>query len=132
MKLEAKHYRAILLLASNKSIKQVAKEMGCTEILIGKWKTDSDFRDALQQAHSRIYSDALNKLGNTALKAVDRLEEIIDDPETPVGYKLRAIDICLTHGEKIRNYQLESRLEKLEQLTLNEIPEVNLLNGNIN
>ncbi|MEM1003152.1 MAG: hypothetical protein AAGH46_10935 [Bacteroidota bacterium] len=75
----------------------------------------------MQQAFSRIYDEAINKLASIALVAAEELEKIVVCADVPLKHKLQAISLVLTHGEKAKNYQLENRLERLEELALNEV-----------
>ena len=123
MQLEVQHHKAIFLLISGKTNKAVAEEMGIKDSVLNRWKSDPDFNEALQVAFSRVYDDAINKLTTVAMSAVEELEKIVVCVDVPLKHKLHAISLVLTHGEKVKNYQLENRLQRLEQLTLNEVVE---------
>lgn len=123
MQLEVQHHKAIFLLISGKTNKAVAEEMGIKDSVLNRWKTDPDFNEALQVAFSRVYDDAINKLTTVAMVAVEELEKIVVCLDVPLKHKLQAISLVLTHGEKAKNYQLENRLQRLENLTLNEVNE---------
>lgn len=121
MKLEVQHHKAIFLLISGKTNKAVAEEMGIKDSVLNRWKTDPDFNEALQVAFSQVYDDAINKLTTVAMAAVEELEKIVVCVDVPLKHKLQAISLVLTHGEKAKNYQLENRLQRLEELALNEV-----------
>lgn len=121
MQLEVQHHKAIFLLISGKTNKAVAEEMGIKDSVLNRWKTDPDFNEALQIAFSQVYDDAINKLTTVAMTAVEELEKIVVCVDVPLKHKLQAISLVLTHGEKAKNYQLENRLQRLEELALNEV-----------
>lgn len=121
MILQAIHYEAIQLIVSGKQKSLIAKQIKVHPGTIYKWEQDEDFQLALQKTFSNIYGESINKLASTALRAAQELEDIICDAEAPTKYKLQAISLVLTHGEKVKNYQLETRLEQLEKLSLNEV-----------
>ncbi len=121
MRLDAKHQTAILLFVAGKSQREIAKKLKVSQATVSYWRNDFDFNHALQQAFSYAYDDAINKLASISLKAVDELEVLISSEDTPTKYKLQAISLILTHGEKAKQYQLEHRLQRLEELAFNEV-----------
>lgn len=124
MELNQQHYQAIFLLVTGRTAKQAALELELNAHTITRWKQDPDFNLALQEAHSRVYDDAINKLTTIAGKCAEYLELVMDDPDVPTRTKLQAISIVLTHGAKAREYNMNRRLEKLERLALNQIENV--------
>ena len=121
MKLESHHYQAIFLLVAGKDNAHVARKLGVHKSQITRWRHDEGFNLALQRAYSQVYDDALNKLATVAIKAADYLEKVIDDPDAPTRVKLQAISLVLSHGQKIKDFQLAARLEKLEELAFEEV-----------
>lgn len=121
MRLTDKHRTAILMMVSGKNLNEISKAINVSQPAISQWKNDFDFNHELQIAFSHCYKDAINRIAKISTRAVDELEKIICDAETPMKFRLQAISIALNHGEKAINYQLEHRLEKLENLALNEV-----------
>ncbi|MEM9927264.1 MAG: helix-turn-helix domain-containing protein [Cyanobacteria bacterium P01_D01_bin.50] len=131
MRLERKHKAAIVLMVAGKSQREIAKQLDVSQATISIWRNDFDFNHALQQAFSNAYDDAINKLAAISKKAVDELDVLISSEETPIKFKLQAISLILTHGEKAKQYQLEHRLQRLEELAFNEVEDETIINSEI-
>ncbi|MEM7555272.1 MAG: hypothetical protein AAF378_14450 [Cyanobacteria bacterium P01_A01_bin.84] len=114
--LEPIHFQAIFQLIAGKTTKQISKEINKPIETINEWCKQPLFKNALQDAWAKTYDDAINKLAGVAISAVNELECIIMGSDVSVANKLRAIEITLRHGEKIKDYQLQRRVEVLEQL----------------
>lgn len=131
MRLEAKHKAAILLFVAGNSQREIARRLEVSQGTVSYWRNDFDFNHALQQAFSYAYDDAINKLAAISLKAVEELDVLISSEDTPTKFKLQAISLILTHGEKAKQYQLEHRLQRLEELTFNEVEDGKTIDGEI-
>lgn len=131
MRLDARHKAAIVLIVAGKSQREIGKQLEVSQATISFWRNDFDFNHALQQAFSNAYDDAINKLAAISKKAVDELENIVLSEDTPIRYRLQAISLILTHGEKAKQYQLEHRFETLEKLVLDGIENGETINNEV-
>jgi len=90
MKLSPQHRRAISLLAQGMSNKAAAEELGLAPETVSRWKSDFDFKAALNellQENQRAQQERLRALSSTALTTI---ETIMTDSTTPAKDRLTA------------------------------------------
>ncbi len=114
-RLEPKHYKAITLLIAGHTTDEIAKSTGVGKKSIEAWKRHPEFNKIYRQALSQSFDEGMAKLLLGIDKAVEKLIEIIDDPDVGSRTRLTAINVLLTHASKVKDSTIESRVEELEQ-----------------
>lgn len=107
---------ALCSLAAGRSIKETAEITGVTQRTIDRWKQLPNFKKLLQDAVIQTYNFAISELCLGAKESAIKLREIINNEETPVRLKIKAIEILLLNASKAKEAILEYRLEKVEKL----------------
>ena len=90
MKLTTQHTRAIELLALGETGRSTAQKLGVSEETVSRWKSDFDFMAALNsllQDNKEAVQARLRSLSDVALQTI---ESVMRDPETPAKEKLSA------------------------------------------
>ena len=109
--------RAIKALLEYRTIDQAAEAIGVNERTIYRWLDDATFRLEL----SRVEGRSLDRLSRRLLilgdRAIDAIEDIIDDPDQPGNTNKRlAAALILDQTMKLRELRnIESRLSDLEK-----------------
>src|SRR5690349_3689153 len=76
--LTGKQKQAALCLARSLTISKTAKEVGCSDITIERWKRRPEFMAAVHKAEDDLYSDQLRALKKTAGAAIACLVRNLD------------------------------------------------------
>lgn len=105
---------ALVLLAAGYTDEEVAEKTVVDRKTIGRWKKSPEFERLLKGAQLKLIDSALAELIKGAREAVKVLNDIITDPDVPSRTKVSAIAVLLTHIVKMREIDLEERLERLE------------------
>ncbi len=113
---EIKQHLAIVYLVSGKSTKDTAKVLDISESIIEKWRCKEDFKQKLREAIKEIYSAAIAKMSTTAVECAEELSRIATDSEVSDRVKISAIQLIFSQLEKARNWELEARLENIENI----------------
>jgi len=114
--LPLKQYLAVAFLASGNSTAETAKALNISESSVEKWRCKEDFKKALREASKGIYDAAIAKLSFKAVECADELSRIATDSEVPDRVKISAIQLVFSQLEKARNWELEARLETIENI----------------
>lgn len=117
--LTAKQLKAIVALAHGDSIDNAALKAGCNEKSIDGWLKVPEFKQALRNAISEIYESAIAESVRHSTSAIKVLARIIDDEEAPNRDKIAAARELLANASKWRDWQLEERISRLEELLRN-------------
>lgn len=117
--LSAKQLKVIVLLASGESIDKAAAKASCNEKTIDGWLKLPEFKQALRDAISEIYESAIAESVRHSTFAIKVLAKIIDDEEAPNRDKIAAARELLANASKWRDWQLEERISRLEELLKN-------------
>lgn len=109
-----KQVRAAVLLATGKSVRDVAGEIGAGERTIFSWMADEGFRTLVGENRDRMLSEALGRLSEGASEAADTLRALLSDSASNV--RLRAAVALLDSLLKVREYgDMAERLAELER-----------------
>lgn len=111
--------QALCLLAAGYSAEEIAKSLGVSRRTIDNWKKLPNFKKLLRKAIAATYEAAIAELICGSREAAIELKTIISDPETPRAVKVRAISVLLGTAAKIKDLELEERLEYLESFIEN-------------
>jgi len=112
--LTIKQTKALEFLILGYSIDEAARLSSCSENSIDKWLKQKPFSDALRFAKKTSFDVASRRLSNAFIKSVTVLEELMLDPETNTGYRIKCCDLILQNSLKV--VELDSMSERLELL----------------
>jgi len=112
--LTVKQTKALEFLILGYSIDEAARLSSCSENSIDKWLKQKPFSDALRFAKKTSFDVASRRLSNAFIKSVTVLEELMLDPETNTGYRIKCADLILQNSLKV--VELDSMSERLELL----------------
>lgn len=115
-KLGRKQEAVILALLETNTIAEAAQQTGLSESTIQRWMQLPQFRKAYRQAKRDMVEGATKKLLRTMGAAAIKLEKIMNDPSTPVGWQVSAATRILDRGRWAHeNDDLAERIEALEE-----------------
>ena len=104
------------LLACNNLI-EAAKRAGVSESTIKRRLKDEDFLSALYEAESRYLEATIARLARIQNVALDKLEGLLLDPNTPSTVLLGSIRATFDINLKLRELRnFEKRIENLEKV----------------
>lgn len=107
---------AIVNLLTQPTITDAAQNTGVNERTLYRWMKEEEFREKYDNARKQMVNQALVYLQSLTGKATKKLEEIIDDNNTPANVKVSAIRTVLDNVVKIKELQeIEQELENLKQ-----------------
>ena len=102
-----------ILVAGGSSIKDAAAEVGASERQGYRLSSSSEFRRRVSELRLTINDQAVGKLSNRAVRAVDTLSDLLDHDEAAV--RLNAAKTILTMMPRISEHvELRHRLDLLE------------------
>lgn len=105
MKLNEKQHAAITLLALGKTGKEVAEELSVTPKTITTWRTDPEFRAAINQCLKEYREVQSRRFSSLCDKAITTIEESIDNstlkPEDKLKAAFKILELCKVSPEKI-------------------------------
>jgi hypothetical protein len=101
--LTALQERAIQALLAGASVREAAKNVHVGRTTLYRWLSNSAFRAAYHEARERSRAWTVNRLQNLTAKAIQALEQILDDREAPTVAKIEAaravLDFALSGKE---------------------------------
>ncbi|MBA3356994.1 MAG: hypothetical protein H0U18_13860 [Pyrinomonadaceae bacterium] len=116
-KLSALQQRAIELLLTGLPTIRVCEVLDITEITIWRWKRQPDFITTYREAKREISARTREMLQEAATKAVTRLFELMEDPETPASIRFASARTILEmHFKGIEVEDIQTSIEELKQL----------------
>ena len=119
-RLEGKHFKAILMLVAGDSTEEITKATGASRKALEGWKRDPEFNRIYQQALSQCFDAGMSKFVQGVDRAVDKILQIIDDPDVSSRTKLAACMFLITHSNKLVDKNLQLRLEDIEESLEND------------
>lgn len=114
--MDIRQHTAILHLATGASNKEAAAAAGISLSCLDKWKQNKDFQVLLSEAIQKIYLVGVAELAKGALESARELRRIAGDPDASDRVKISAITVLFGQLEKSRAWDLEQRLERLEEV----------------
>lgn len=114
-KLGGRHYKAILMLASGENREAIMEATGISVKTLERWKRDPEFQKFYEIALKQCFDSGMAKLVQGVDKAIDRILQIIDDPDVASRTKLAASMFLIGHATKLIDTNLQSRLEDIEE-----------------
>jgi hypothetical protein len=112
--LTPKQYLALTRLASGSTNKEAAEAAGVALRTIEGWKTKPEFQKLLKTAVNMMLDAALAELVSGSQLAAKQLVQIISDPDTPSRTKVTAISVLFDTAVKVKQWNLEDRLARVE------------------
>lgn len=112
----SKQQLALIRLACGDSNAAAASAAGVSLSCLEKWKQKPGFQKLLRNAVAEIFDSAIAELVSGSRDAAIELKRIINDPNTGDRTKIAAIQCLLGAAEKCKRWQLEARLERVEEL----------------
>lgn len=113
--LSTKQSKAIAALLSERSIDAAAKAAGIGQTTMHRWLNDDLFVAALRQAEAGLLDAATRRLLALQGDAIDALQNVLQDGDTPPGTRVQAARVVLEAMLKLRDsWQVEQRLTMLE------------------
>ena len=105
--------KAVLALVEYGSVSRAAAECKLSRQTLYRWLKEPLFASALKEASSEQVSELSRRLTAITLKAVDRLERLLDSDSEQ--QRRLAADSVLTHALRLRELvELEERITNLE------------------
>jgi len=105
------------LLLDGKPSVRVAEELSITQTTIWRWKQQTEFTVAYREAKREISARTREMLQEVATKAVTRLFELMEDPETPASIRFASARTILEmHFKGIEVEDIQTSVEELKQL----------------
>lgn len=112
------HTAIALLMAGNTRI-EIAETLQIPIRTLDRWIASPGFRNTQKEAAITVFEQSLTVIAALTTKAVFELERILEDDDVPARVKLTAIGLILDNATKLKSYELEQRLEQIEN-TLND------------
>jgi len=109
-------YQALTLLAAGYSNQEAAVATGVAIRTIERWKKKPDFQKLLREAVTKSFDAAIAELVSGSREAAKELKQIISSPDTGDRIKVTAISVLFANAIKVRDWSLEERLERIENL----------------
>jgi len=115
MAANGKSERLAVLLASGRSIKDAAAEIGCGTRTAYRHASTPRVRQRVAELRSAITAEAVGRLTTAATTAVDTLTELLDGDFEPSVRLQAAKSILASLGPISELSELRQRLDELEQ-----------------
>ena len=98
MKISLKQHRAIPLLASGKTCREVAAELDVTPQTISEWKRQPAFVAEINKLRKEVIDAARAKLQQSTTEAVDELLKLMHEAPNPETRRRAAVDVLRIGG----------------------------------
>ncbi|KAB8316131.1 hypothetical protein SD81_028530 [Tolypothrix campylonemoides VB511288] len=125
MEISPRRSLVLCMLLAGHSNEQIAKALGMSVGGIERIKRDKNFKQCLREAVLEIHSRAVGELSAGAIAAATRLRGILENQDTSNYHVILAARLLFDVIESARRWELEARLEKVEEL-------LKLQNGDVN
>lgn len=115
-KLERKKEIALSALITAPTVQQAATIAGISEPTLWRWLKDEDFQKEFKALKREVVAISVTKLQKSSTTAVETLQSIMKDTESPAGARVSAARTVLEMTLKVTELeQVISRLEALEK-----------------
>lgn len=119
-KLTKNKEKFLIALMESNSISEACKKAGISTVTGHNYLNDPDFKALYNQTRRDTFQMATNKLQQSAVQAVDVLNSVMLDEETPASSRVQSARAVLENAYKAYEQDdIKQRLEQLEEL-LNE------------
>lgn len=107
---------AVQSLAAGQSVTQTAVSTGVSRESVYRWLDNPTFTRAIDEAQDDAIATISRRLTVLGVDALNVLRDVLADPHTPAGAKIRAADIVLAKLLTVREIvDIERRLTALER-----------------
>jgi hypothetical protein len=114
-KLTRKKEQAIVALLSHGSIPEAARATGIAAVTLWRWLQLDGFRDEYQKARRDAVGRAIDQVQRAAAGAVQTLEGVMSDEQTPASARVSAAKTVLDSALKaVELEDVQGRLQALE------------------
>lgn len=123
--------QVVMLIASGKSVREIAHKTGLSEGTVNRWKQQPEIASAVNEILRSNHKVFKERLQNLAIKAIEVLEAVIDDPDAPLQDKTyAAVKVLEISGLADSDRVSESKLsvnpkpdkESISETSLNSYP----------
>jgi len=120
MELEPKKSSAITALLEYRTIEEASISVEISSRTLYRWMNEPSFQMELRNAETELVDTAMRRLLRIAIKAVDALENIIDNPDQEgASNKRMASQNVIDNLLKLRElHSVERRISELERVIL--------------
>jgi uncharacterized protein (UPF0147 family) len=102
--------KALEVLITNGNVSQAAEAAGVTRQTIYTWKQENKaFQSALEQESAEVVNQLTLRLANLGDQAIQTLQNILEDPNTPGYVRIRAADIIISKLLQLRESKIIER-----------------------
>jgi hypothetical protein len=117
----AQQDEALLLLATGKSVRETAAQIGLNERTIYRWREDVEFLKREKEIRTELFTRSLAKLSEGTTEAADTLRALLKSENENI--RLKTSQIIITAADELRKTidmqlqfeQLKVRLAELKQ-----------------
>lgn len=114
--LTPKQKKAVGVLITNWDVAAAATAVGVSRVTLYTWLVKAEFKAALDTSSGLALENVSRGLVALSTAALDTLRQVLDDPNTPAGVKIRAAEVILSNLLKLRvEIELERRILALEE-----------------
>ncbi|MBW4607585.1 MAG: helix-turn-helix domain-containing protein [Hassallia sp. WJT32-NPBG1] len=114
--LTSEQIQAIVLLASGEKIVTIAERLNISTRSVEKWRKNPKFKSYLRMAMARMFEGAIAELVFDVRTVAAELKLIALDRNQPARVRVSAITAILSTLDVCRQWELDDRLAKLEEL----------------
>lgn len=112
--------KAIEMIVEGQSYKEVCEEVGISKSGLAKWRCNKNFVKELSKNRKQATKEAQNMAATNASYALQRIVEIIDDPEATRTQLAAAVKVY-EYGTGTTIQEFEERIEKLEEMVTRQV-----------
>src|SRR5215813_11694352 len=91
---QRKYEDAIAALLQAPSVTDAARQINVSQTTLLKWMRQADFAEQYQAARKQIVAVAVSRMQRLCSVAVERLEALLNDPETPKSAIVQTARLC--------------------------------------
>lgn len=107
----------LLALLSNSTIKDASEQVGISTQTGHQYLNDPEFKKAYSQVRKDTFQLATNKLQSSFTRAVEVLNEVMEDEQSPASSRVQAAKTIVQNAYKSYEIdELEERLDRIEDM----------------
>lgn len=114
MELSAQQLKSIELLIAGKTFKEISTSINTPVETIRAWRSLEHYLKQLRWAYSIVHENNLLKLASKTEEVDEFLLAVITSEEEVTKTRLQAVNLFYSRTDKLKEAQLEQRLELLE------------------
>lgn len=114
LKLNAKQEKAIMALLTEPTIGQAAEKAGIGETTLYRWMKEEEFDQAYKEARNHAFSQTISRIQQSTSNAVNTLNEIMENKESPASSRVTAAKTVLEMA--IKAHEIENVVSRLDEM----------------